>query len=310
MCCFLRNVHFTHGDKWNRQWLLHSHQVLCPKSCPLGLPNYFQRGGKGHPLNMRRWEGLGLGTANHLCPMDGDEKDLKHLPTLELSLKGKQNPLCPLQNRWKFCICWDFEQKRKDFIKGELKPVSVVLSCKEVSRVKRWPFLISQTNVSASLLILKNQNLAEAKKESDLWLRPGPKAVCFYSAVQRVEYLFRATNPGVVFVYFFFLATSPEKSPKSQKGNSFFHGPPHYLKLHFSAHHSQRKPNRRREETPVKREGHHSGWIMVLCSFACLPVWPPQSFWPNAILLLKSFFFQIFCYPERGQFEVNGRDEK
>lgn len=79
MCCFLRNVHFTHDDKWNWQWLLHSHKVLCPKSCRLAFPNYFQRGGKGHPLNVHRWEGLGLGTANHLCTMDGDEKDLKHL---------------------------------------------------------------------------------------------------------------------------------------------------------------------------------------------------------------------------------------
>ena len=49
-----------------------------------------------------------MSAANHLCPMEDDEKKLTP-PPLESSLKGKQKPLCLLQNRWKVDISGDFE---------------------------------------------------------------------------------------------------------------------------------------------------------------------------------------------------------
>lgn len=54
-------------------------------------------------------------------------------------------------------------------------------------------------------------------------------------------------------------------------------------------------------------------WCWCFFSFPCLCDQPSHfnPFNPNAVLLLKPFWFcQVCCYPEREQFGGNGRDEK
>lgn len=244
-----------------------------------------------------------MSAANHLCPMEDDEKKLKHLPLWSRHWRESKS-LCVYFRIDGRSTSLETLSKRKKILAGKSWNQWAQFGWQRRGcKVKLWSLLVSQTSVSASLLILENQNQAQAEEGLTTDLGKGLKLRPYTLLISEWNFCLES-QPWLMCLLFSNFSAKITKTPK----RTFILSVATLAETAFLS--SQREPNRRGQEMSVRQEGQYME-VWCGCRVFCVPAWPAQSLWPNIVLLLKPLLFQqVCCYAAWEQIGGDGRDEK